>query len=283
MELCHYTNLNGLHGIITSKSIWATNYSFLNDLEEFNYGLCCLENFLNGPPSEEHLSSWRAHLSKVMDYIKANDLPEIYSTSFCKSKDLLSQWRGYGQQGVCVVFDIKLMNDIGWWNYNSFNTTSGQENSIIPRFELYYNDVEYLEKGTEWEFFSRTLNKIMKNYQGFYERQPLSDGIDEGLRARLFGLIVPFIKTFSFREEGEFRLAALQVNNKSDIKFRCGNGLLIPYVELSVQENILPITEVVIGPGVNSALVEKGVRMLLDNNGYNNIKISRSSIPYRGW
>ncbi|MBG0637039.1 DUF2971 domain-containing protein [Enterobacter asburiae] len=282
MELCHYTNLNGLHGIIGSKSIWATNYSFLNDQEEFIYGICCLEEFLNGPPSEGRLASWRGHLSNVIDYIKKSDLPEIYSTSFCKSKDLLSQWRGYGQQGVCVVFDKKLMNSIGLWNYNSFNKLIGQEKTFIPRYDVYCNEVEYLEKGTEYDFFTRTLDKIKKNHLDLYEKQSLLDGLDEGLRAKLFGLIVPFIKNYSFREEGEFRVAALQVNNKSDIKFRCGNGLIIPYIELSVMEDKLPIVEVVIGPGANGALIEKGVRMLLNNNGYDAVNISRSSIPYRG-
>jgi len=33
--LWHYTSFNALVGIVTSKKIWATEYRFLNDREEF--------------------------------------------------------------------------------------------------------------------------------------------------------------------------------------------------------------------------------------------------------
>jgi hypothetical protein len=35
--LWHYTSFAGFQGIITSKQIWATEYRFLNDLEEFRH------------------------------------------------------------------------------------------------------------------------------------------------------------------------------------------------------------------------------------------------------
>lgn len=33
-ELMHYTSASGLHGIVTSKTLWASHTSFLNDAEE---------------------------------------------------------------------------------------------------------------------------------------------------------------------------------------------------------------------------------------------------------
>lgn len=36
-SLYHYTSLTGMIGIITSKAIWATDCSFLNDRSEFDY------------------------------------------------------------------------------------------------------------------------------------------------------------------------------------------------------------------------------------------------------
>jgi hypothetical protein len=33
-ELVHYTTSVGLHGIVTSKTLWASHTSFLNDSEE---------------------------------------------------------------------------------------------------------------------------------------------------------------------------------------------------------------------------------------------------------
>lgn len=41
--LYHYTSLEGLMGIIESKSIWATNVLYLNDASELNYSLKLIE------------------------------------------------------------------------------------------------------------------------------------------------------------------------------------------------------------------------------------------------
>lgn len=38
-ELFHYTNAEGLIGIIESQSIWATHYAYLNDSEEIRHFL----------------------------------------------------------------------------------------------------------------------------------------------------------------------------------------------------------------------------------------------------
>ena len=36
-KLYHYTNSEGLIGIIKDRALWATNLHFLNDAEEFNF------------------------------------------------------------------------------------------------------------------------------------------------------------------------------------------------------------------------------------------------------
>nr|WP_235843329.1 hypothetical protein [Enterobacter huaxiensis] len=46
MKIYHYTDLNGLKGIIESGSLWATHFSFLNDSNELTHGMNCLENAL---------------------------------------------------------------------------------------------------------------------------------------------------------------------------------------------------------------------------------------------
>ncbi|MCX2944386.1 hypothetical protein ORG37_14910 [Rahnella perminowiae] len=46
MKIFHYTDLNGLKGIIESGSLWATHFSFLNDSNELIHRMNCLENAL---------------------------------------------------------------------------------------------------------------------------------------------------------------------------------------------------------------------------------------------
>ena len=47
MKIYHYTDLNGLLGIVGSNSLWATHFSFLNDSNELIHGMNCLENALH--------------------------------------------------------------------------------------------------------------------------------------------------------------------------------------------------------------------------------------------
>ncbi|GLO28364.1 hypothetical protein PPUN12996_04200 [Pseudomonas putida] len=282
MELCHYTSLGGLQGIISSKSIWATNYSFLNDSTEFTYGLECFEKFLTKANDLEDSSTWVDHLRKVHKYISEVETPEIYTTSFCSNKDLLSQWRGYAQQGVCIVFDQGFINKIGWWCHNPYESWSeAPENLLIPKFDIYHNDVTYIENGAEHTTIDEKLRKIKDAYKNFFTPDISDEIFDESVCPKLFGLTIPFIKHSSFREEAEHRLMVLRVNNPSDLRFRCSGDAIIPYIELSVKEEILPITEVVIGPGGNGSLLEKGLRMMLDHHGYTDVKITHSNIPYR--
>ncbi len=46
--LYHYTTAEGLQGIIKTKSIWASDYRFLNDATEFDYGLSIFDKIFEG-------------------------------------------------------------------------------------------------------------------------------------------------------------------------------------------------------------------------------------------
>ncbi|CAJ1817709.1 hypothetical protein PEKONANI_01656 [Aeromonas jandaei] len=281
MELCHYTNLSGLQGIISSKSIWATNYSFLNDSEEFIYGLSCLGKYLENYDPSKNKDPCREHLFEVNKHFQEVGTPEIYTTSFCSTKDLLSQWRSYGQQGVCIVFKKELIAQICHWEYNpGKNFSDIPPNINIPKFDLYFNPVTYIEKGMEYSEISKAINKVKERLREYFPSSN-DDVFFQSINPKLFGLIFPFIKHPGFREEGEYRLVSLRVNNPSDIKFRNNGRLIVPYVELSVVNDKLPISEIVIGPSNNANTLEKGVRVMLQHYGYNNVEIVHSNIPYK--
>ncbi len=42
-HLYHYTSIHGLHGILTSRFLWASEIHFLNDTQEFKYSFRILE------------------------------------------------------------------------------------------------------------------------------------------------------------------------------------------------------------------------------------------------
>lgn len=113
----HYTTGVVLHGIVTSKTLWASHTSFLNDSEEV-IGFCnrVLPKLLQ-EPYERHRRevgqeffpySFGYCLSTIVDAyrIAETTAQDHYVLSFCTTDDpwvskngLLSQWRGYGQNG----------------------------------------------------------------------------------------------------------------------------------------------------------------------------------------
>ena len=89
-----------------------------------------------------------------------------------------------------------------------------------------------------------------------------------------------------FKGEEEWRLIRHETRGTQicGLQFRTQGALTIPYVlqPLSVPAtNQLPITEVVLGPTIDSALGQRSVEMLLKSVGIE-AKIVGSKVPLRG-
>jgi hypothetical protein len=105
MKIYHYTDLNGLKGIIESGSLWATHFSFLNDSNELTHGMNCLENALQYLRDDFNPKTLK-FIEQALTHFRMHRAAHVYNLSFCLEPDLLSQWRGYGSsQGVCLEFD----------------------------------------------------------------------------------------------------------------------------------------------------------------------------------
>lgn len=109
-SLYHYTTAAGLHGIVTTATLWATDLRFLNDAQEALYGAAAMRQAVL-EFSRSHLLERRhwgdtaqadhaAHCFEMYrrGVISALDAHSVglYVSCFCESGDLLSQWRGYG-------------------------------------------------------------------------------------------------------------------------------------------------------------------------------------------
>jgi hypothetical protein len=131
-ELMHYTNAPGLYGIVTSKTLWASHTSFMNDTEEVvGFSNRVLPMILRQEferyvgESEDFAANVQvarqlgvdlidSALKRLVEGFKdAEKVQDHYVSSFCTTKDewisqngLLSQWRGYGLDGgYAIVFD----------------------------------------------------------------------------------------------------------------------------------------------------------------------------------
>ena len=114
-SLYHYTSAAGLEGMTRYKSLWSTDFRFLNDSREFYHGLSIFEariaEIAASDPSRfaGGLSDFIAKRIKgagmTIPGVFANDF--IVITSLSEKRDLLSQWRGYNDgKGFVVGIDF---------------------------------------------------------------------------------------------------------------------------------------------------------------------------------
>ena len=103
-ELMHYNGAEGLHGILTSQTLRATHYAFLNDQEEFQYFLNTqflhiLEACSTEVDPEERNDFIESFHKTIRQATLQLHQPYIFSmckgaTERIREHGLLSQWRG---------------------------------------------------------------------------------------------------------------------------------------------------------------------------------------------
>lgn len=267
-KIYHYTDLNGLKGIVENHCLWATNLSFLNDEEEMHHGFTAFENalkHLNEDLSEKSIKILRNTLAGH----RLHQARHNYNISFCQKPDLLSQWRGYAAtQGVCLEFDSEELE----------NALDYSDSQVLSRGVFYTSPDSTLEAKAEILTFLQKGNIIEIS-----KERPL---FEYASAAQLVNMLTPFFKHDSFQEESEYRIV-IQPNIKSaPIKFRVNQHGLIPYLEVKArQENayggLLPLRNVKIGPCKNRAFMTQGIEFLLHCNGYKKTTLSYTDVPFR--
>lgn len=302
----HYTDINGFIGIMQNRELWATNTKFLNDKNE------CIECLKLGQEITREYSEactdnskdFLKHFHKVIqDRIDQGSDQDIYSISFCKEGDLLSQWRGYGKKGgIAIGFD--LINCTMQYN----------EKEVLSFYNFldrhYYETVDE-EKRKKDDFIPDDGEFMIKLWKVIYNKAEqeriLNDLIDIGIetvrQGTLRGIteeelvhdimhsidyLLPIFKDIGFEEEKEVRYIWRDDGSRK-IYFREKNGIIIPYIKCMIRDcncrelEVLPIKDIVVGPQVNQKEVIDGVKMFLQHNGYEYLvdKVRPSEIPYR--
>ncbi len=176
----HYTNSAGLQGILENKYIWATNAYYLNDVSELKYGESLAKEILNplifslSPSGSNHwvkksereitapleISSKYALLFEATQAVIRIPKNDVYVSSFSLEKNLLSQWRAYGNHGggYSIGFDIsggvcRLKNGDEFGTFGVLYDEVKQRqvmgnfiSDVIASFEKY----QHLLEGTDW-------------------------------------------------------------------------------------------------------------------------------------
>jgi hypothetical protein len=206
--LWHYTDWSGLRGIVDSRQVWATHYTYLNDTGELIRALTI---------TKDMFSRDLAYLQTAIDAVAAgdeNETPQLFIASFSEAFDSLEQWRAYsgGSIGFALAFDAKQLREVA----ESYNF------SLVP---CKYNDQEARARAKQFDDdWQLALEEIQR-----YRADPQYSDTDKRMRVKswsaeyrtvrgkLAAAMVPF-KDECFKREEEVRLVSLALVRGTDYR-----------------------------------------------------------------
>lgn len=266
--LYHYTNLEGLIGIINSNKLRLTNSYFLNDSTEYEHGLVILRIVLRRLERDKTLSLKFNYIQglKTKGFWKNSLRDGVFTASFCIKKDLLSQWRAYsGGIGVNIGFLSEPMLDYvdamhGKAIYSVKNQAEILEKIIRACLEIIPLDYDYVSAG---------------------HKDPVV-----AILAKIF-LILPFFKNRHFEEETEYRIVYRMKlsDEKHLVKHVSLSQGIKSYIELPFESKewnsstTNEIGQVTVGPAEHQSRVANEIKEFIKMKGITGIKVRRSKIP----
>ena len=279
--LYHYTGPTGVKGILESRHLWATNFSFMNDPTEVLYGLelaCDILQDMKGQDTGGLLAAIEKSLCKQAT-------SEVYVCSFTKCRDDLSQWRAYGaarSERYCIGFKFTEIEKMA------------EEKMTEELVEVEYN------KGKQSDLIRKEIDLAIDLVT---KESLLQDDDIQEIAERVAAFIarrLPQMKAPSYEAEEEWRVILwVPGNDVSKVNFDTTRGVVRPYVTFPTNheerrthchgEEVnkpqpLPVTELlVLAPGRKDISV-KVANMLLRKAGIReDVKAEKSKVPFAEW
>lgn len=253
--LYHYTDANGLIGIIQNKNLRATDARFLNDSYEIHAGI---DKYLNLiiKHEEECVKSSNSKINALADLYKKlpsflNDnikARNTYITSFTKHKDNLRQWMSYcpANAGYALAFKVDKL----------FQVPATTKEKLAYRIL----DVTY-DNNIDGNLTPENLSKYLE--ESFLAKTPTTNILKEFSSNLIFNILAT--KNKEFYDENESRLIiSSSISKEHELKFRSKSGIIIPYHEFSICTS--SIEEIIIGPNINQDLAKEGLQNFLHAN-----------------
>jgi len=277
MELWHYTNAEGLIGILQTGQIWSTQVACVNDALEQRYFGNLVHEAVKARRAQ-NTDTTIAVMLRVADEALANrDFSSAghFVTCFSEVEDDLGQWRGYGG-GECGYA-------IGFRSQGILDAANARQNSLL--LPMNYADKTHA-------FLVSDVIRMAENYF----RAGLSRGIfDHEAWARQFlaafatelDIFACVIKHPKFSSEIERRITTLrQPGEHAELLFRQKRTLLARHLPIDIALPVdgkrrLPITRIYVGPGPSQQVSKISVGDLLLKYDYGGVPVELSKVPYR--
>ena len=267
-ELYHYTDLDGVAGILESRFLWLSKISTLNDTSEINLAVHhfkVLAHEAGGALPREEARILHDAAERLDHFRRTN----ICVGSFSEEEDQLGQWRSYGNDGRGIAI-----------GFASAQLAAIARRHGVRLVRCVYQPEHHVQ-------ITRDLAALL--LEAFRQAPPGGDEAREELLGRFistFLLIAPVIKDAHFGLEREWRLVSLPrpPDDRGLTAVLTGNQASVRFVlplfdEGEGQTDV--ISSVVIGPTVDPENIADAVDVLARHRGFRIPAIRYSRIPYR--
>jgi hypothetical protein len=267
-ELYHYTDLDSLSGIFTTRSLWLSKISTMNDTSEIglavhHFKLCVEAHLKDSAPDEAEF------LHHVAVQVESFRRTNICVASFCEEQDQLNQWRSYGADGRGIA--------LGFRSERLEKLAVEHGLRLVPcvyETDLHVRIVE--------DLFSMLI-------AAYRARPPRDDTARDRLVERFndtFLMAAPIIKDHHFAQEREWRLVSTPrpISDPRITASLSGRKASVKFVlPLAVEDESHPeiFSSLTIGPTLDPESVADAIEVLADRRGFRLPRVSLSDIPYR--
>jgi hypothetical protein len=272
-EFCHYTNLQGLVGIIESQQVWLSDHRFLNDTQEISYGKDLAVKKLSAITASEPNEEFALFLQSVVSLIDQPGKRASYICSMSLTIDALDQWKWYGgsTDGVCIIFD----GEEGLWNLGNSHPTHIRQRKVTYREE---------QQSLIIENFINLYRSKFNEFKSF--QYPFANDLAWLIEEQFIAF-----KDQQYESEQEIRLTianSAHIIKARDVMHRVTKGLVIPYIttgyiskDPAFRPSRIPIKKIIVSP-LAKADAAKSIEAYLFNKGLDSILVSLSSVKFRG-
>jgi hypothetical protein len=233
MSLFHYTDANGLIGMLENKSLWVNDVNYMNDTHEIKHGLQVFrDEFTKHEGANVDATIW------FLDVLIGNiyQIGSFLITSFCKENNILDMWRGYGISGqkYAIEFDEAALTQ--------------EIKAQYPGADIGFYDCVYGEHDSK---------ELVESSVATWLSDDSAVTIDANGKAtlnipKMIQVIIKkalIMKNYGFESERERRLLVLMGSDFTQYNHRAGAFGITPYINLKFELDA--VKSIKIGPTSN--------------------------------
>lgn len=283
--LFHYCSSATFASIISRKAIWLSSLSLSNDTMEGRLVTTTLDRLLS------QLTVDSEEIEQVRKSFRyAEEMCDGLGFCLSEKPDLLSQWRGYADdgQGFSIGFNAKYLEELGRpvsEDVSGFRLKKvlykqdEHEDALKPGYEKIKGLID--SGGLKFPKYG-LIN--MPDEDELKRRNDEHNQSLQNLWVHAAGTIFTEahrLKSEAFSEEAEWRLVSYLISDGDDpALFRSAGNRLVPYREFELRPLATQsIAEVYVGP--KNITPDIFIQKFLRASGFTNVVVKRSAATYR--